>query len=97
MGGEKNRDAACAVVKIGTERHELGNLGISQPVEPDPGGGRPLADGITREVCGDLVGFRKEGLLAGRNRRADAQDAACFCSNRGRAVASAKPWPCSAG
>ena len=50
MGGEKQRDAAAAVVKIGAERHELRDLGISQPVEPDPGRGRTLADGVMRRA-----------------------------------------------
>src|SRR5229473_2419575 len=60
VGGEKKRDAAEAVVEIDTERHELGNLGIAQPVETDPGRARTLADGMSRKLRGDLVGFRKE-------------------------------------
>ena len=86
MGGEKQRDAADAVVEIGAERHELDDLGISEPVEPDPGRDRTLADGVSRELCGDLVGFGQEGLLVGRDCRAGAQDADRLWSNRGRAL-----------
>ncbi len=60
MRGEKQRDAANAVVKIGAEADELEHFGIAEPVEPDPGRARTAANGVTRQLRGDPVGFGDE-------------------------------------
>ena len=55
MRGEKNRDAGRAVVEVGTRGDELGNFGIAQPVEPDPGGGRAAANGVAGTISAAIL------------------------------------------
>ena len=72
MRGEKERNAGDAVVEIGTEAYELEDLGVAQPVETDPGGARPAADGMAGNLFGDPVGFRDEDFLRRRAGRIGA-------------------------
>ena len=67
MRSEKDRNAGNAIVEVWTQAYELENLGVSQPVETNPGGARPSANCMTGQLVGDLVGFRDENLLRRRD------------------------------
>src|SRR5262249_23199173 len=62
-----------AIVKAGTERDQLENLGISEPTETNPGRAWALANGKIKNFCGDPLGFREENLFVRHDRRVWAQ------------------------
>lgn len=63
MRGNEQRNPGNTIVKVWSQADELEDFCITEPVQANPCGTRPPANGTTRQFLSDPVRFGSEGLF----------------------------------